>query len=206
METSAGGSTTAESDQGTKGLFARRWLERMNSDYEKRLWEILEHEDLGDLSQFHKAAWFDEVPLFSREHDIAFLPSQKDTASQILLRFALKFLKAVIAYEDHPTGYFAAITTWSTASDPLIPYIFAWCGDVRELEHKLSLSPPSTPFAEKTSKLLSKVDLTGAFQVGEDAITVPGETRLFIAPEQPPYDGFLPLSALQTHKAAKFAQ
>lgn len=95
-----------------------------NNDYEKRLRNVLKQEELADLSQFNRAAWF----------------------------------------------------------------------------------APTTPFAKKTSKLLSMVDLTGAFQVGEDTITVPGELRVFIAPEPPPYNGFLPLSALHKQRRVKAAQ
>jgi hypothetical protein len=45
---------------------------------------------LADLSQFHRRGAFDEVPLFSRECDITFLPQEGNGASEILLRFALK--------------------------------------------------------------------------------------------------------------------
>src|SRR5437762_4130479 len=83
------------------------------NDYESRLWRLLEKEKLADLSQFHRHGFFDEVPLYSRESDISFLPGDKDEASAILLRFALKYLKSVVAYEEHQTGYFAAITVSS---------------------------------------------------------------------------------------------
>src|SRR5437867_1337302 len=99
-------------------------MERMNNHYEHRLWKLLEKEKLTDLSQFHADGTFDEVPLFSRESDIDFLPGNHAAASEILLRFALKFLNAVIAYEDHPAGYFAAITIWSGSADLVIPNLF----------------------------------------------------------------------------------
>lgn len=172
-----------------------------NNDYEMRFWKVLERDHLADLSQFHKPESFDEVPLFSRERDIEFLPSDKDKANQIVLRFALKFLRAVVAYDEDRLAYFAAITLWSHASDPLMPYLFAWSGDALKLKKELSLAPPTTSFAKKIRKLLAKVDLTGAFALSEDTATLSGETRVFIAPERPPYRGFVPLSAF--HKSEK---
>ena len=78
-------------------------------NYESRLWRLLEKGKLADLSQFHRPGFFDEVPLYSRESDVDFLPDD-ETANEVLLGFALKFLKSVIAYEQHRSGYFAAIT------------------------------------------------------------------------------------------------
>src|SRR5439155_22935048 len=97
-------------------------MEPMNSQYENRLWKILEKEQLADLSQFHQRGVFDEFPLFSRESDIDFLLKEEGAAAgEVLLRFALKFLKAVIAYEEHRAGYFAAVTVWINFADLLVP-------------------------------------------------------------------------------------
>ena len=87
------------------------------NDYESKLWAVLAREHLVDLSQFHKRHFVDEVPLFSRESDIEFL-SEYGTkrANSLLLNFALKFLKAVVSYEDHRSTYFAAITIWSSCA------------------------------------------------------------------------------------------
>jgi hypothetical protein len=169
-------------------------MERMSNHYENRLWTLLEKEKLADLSQFHQPGFFDEVPLFSRESDIAFL-SKDNAASEIVLGFALKFLNAVIAYEQHRTGYFAAITIWSHSSDPLVPHLFVSCGNVRELKEKLVLNTPSTPFANQMKKLAAKVRLGEKFETLEDTVTVPDETRVFIAPQQAPYQGFATLTA-----------
>jgi hypothetical protein len=178
-------------------------MERMNKQYESRLWGLLEKDKLTDLSQFHQPGSFDEVPLFSRETEIEFL-LKDDTASEILLRFALKFLKAVISYEQHPRGYFAAITVWSLSADPLVPNLFVWCGDVGELKEKLPLDAATTSFAKQIKKLVSKLQLGEKFQIREDTVTVPDATRVFIAPERPPYQGFVPLTAFR--KAAKTAK
>ncbi len=174
----------------------------MNNGYENRLWKLLEKAKLADLSQFHQPESFDEVPLFSRESDIEFL-LKDNAAREILLRFALKFLRSVIAYEEHRRGYFAAITIWGSA-DPLVPNLFVWCGDVRKLKEKLALEAATTSFGKQIKKLVSKLHLGKTFGVREDTLTLPRETRVFIAPEQPPYKGFVPLTAFRMlAKAAK---
>src|SRR5262245_39824865 len=104
LETLTPRASAARTDQGSKSLPTEGRLERMNKgeNYESKFWAILTKEHLVDLSQFHKGNFFDEVPLFSRESDIEFLfvyPIHE--INSILLRFALKFLKAVVSYEEH---------------------------------------------------------------------------------------------------------
>ena len=199
METLTRWTTTPELDEGAEGFPSERWMGSMNNgnNYESRLWGLLEEEKLADLSQFHQRGFFDEVPLYSRESDIDFLGDGKKTASEILLRFALKFLKSVIAYEEHHTGYFAAITVWSLSADPLVPNLFVWCGAVRELEKKLALTVVTTPFGKQIKKLVQRLHLGESFEVLEDISTVPDTTRVFIAPVRPPYEGFVALDTLR---------
>jgi hypothetical protein len=175
-------------------------MDLMNSHYENRLWKILEKEQLADLSQFHKRGACDEVPLFSRESDIEFLWKEEGRAANaILLQFALKFLKAVIAYEEHRSGYFAAITVWSIAAEPLVPHLFVWCKNVRQLKKSLVLDTAANPFAKQISKLVSRLHLGERFETCQDASFLADATRVFIAPQSPPYDGFLTLSGLRKH-------
>jgi hypothetical protein len=201
METLTGWTTSSETNQGTENLSSECRMERMNNDYENRLWKLLEKEKLTDLSQFHQRG-FDEVPLFSRESDVEFLPHEDDAASEFLLRFALKFLNSVIAYEKHQSGYFAAITVWNLSAETLVPNLFVWCGDVRDLKEKLALDVAKTSFAKRIKKLLSKLHLCEKFEIREDTSTVPDATRVFIAPERPPYQGFLPLTAFRKQAKA----
>jgi hypothetical protein len=168
----------------------------MNDDYESRLWRLLEKEKLADLSQFHQPG-FDEVPLFSRKSDIDFLPKENDTANQVLLGFALKFLSAVIAYEKHHAGYFAAVTVCSLFGDPLIPNLFVWCGETADLKERLVLEAATSAFGKRIKGLISKFDLGEKFDIREDASTVSDATRVFIAPARPPYPGF---AALRTFR------
>ena len=166
-----------------------RGVERMNENYDARLWKLLEERNLADLSQFHQQGFFDEVPIYSRETDVDFLPDDK-TANEVLLGFALKYLKSVIAYEQHPGGYSAAITVWDFTEDRLVPNMFVWCGAVRELAEKLVLRTVETSFGKRIEKLVSKLRLGNQFSVLEDALTVSDTPRVFIAPVEQPYQGF----------------
>ena len=160
---------------------------------ESRLWKLLEKRKLADLSQFHRPGFFDEVPLYSRESDVDFLPDDKNEANEILLRFALKYLKSVVAYEQHRTGYFAAVTVWSFADALVVPNLFVWCDALRGLEEKLELQAVTTPFGRRVKKMLPKRSIGYEFEVQEDAVTLPETTRVFVALAQPQYPGFATL-------------
>jgi len=164
----------------------------MNEKYDTRLWKLLEERTLADLSQFHQQGFFDEVPLYSRESDVDFLPDD-ETAKEVLLGFALKFLNSVIAYEQHRGGYAAAITVWDFTENRLVPNMFIWCRADRELEDKLTLRTVKTPFGKRIKKLVSKLRLGNQFSVLEDVLTIPDTTRVFIAPMVQPYQGFVTL-------------
>ena len=170
-------------------------MERMSdtNNYESRLWSLLEKEKLADLSQFHRHGFFDEVPISSRESDLDFLPENENEANDILLKFALKFLKAIIAYEQHPKGYVAAITVWNFSDERLIPNVLVWCGPVRDLEEKLALSVVGTRFGKRIKKMVPRYRLGDQFTVLEDTSTVPDMTRVFITLTEPPYEGFVTL-------------
>ncbi len=176
----------------------------MKNRYENRLWKVLEKEKLTDLSQFHELGRFDEVPLISRTSEVDFLPQKEGVANEILLRFALKYLKAVIAYEEHPTGYFAAITLWEPASDILVPHLFFWCASAKELKEKLTLDSVSGALGKKVNKLTSSFHLGERFEVREESGTSPDAKRYFIAPEVAPYRGFVTMRVLSKRvKAAR---
>jgi hypothetical protein len=187
--------TTSEADEGGENFPAERGVDRMNkknNNYDARLWDVLEKGKMADLSQFHQQGFFDETPLYTRESDTAFLPDN-GKANEVLLRFALKFLRSVIAYEQHSKGYFAAITVWDFSEDRLVPNIFAWCRPLEEMEPKLALKAVTTAFGKRIVKNVPKLGLTDKLEVLEDTETEPGSTRVFVGPMTPPYQGFLTL-------------
>ena len=163
------------------------------NNYESRLWRLLEAKKLADLSQFHRPGFFDEVPLYSRASDVDFLPRDENEANGILLRFAVKFLKSVVAYEPHRTGYVAAITVWSFSDSPIVPNLFVWCGPLRELKKKLALKVVATPFGKRLKKLIPTLNLAERVEVLEQASAEPDTIRVFIGPARPPYQGFVTL-------------
>lgn len=201
MEAPACWTTRSATVRGTDNVSSERWMECMNNDYETRLWKLLQKEKLADLSQFHQPGSFDEVPLFSRESDIEFL-LKNDAANEVLLQFALKFLNAVIAYEQHRTGYFAAITVWSSTVNPVVPNLFVWCGGIRNLKNNLVLDRATTSFAKKIRTVVSKMHQRKSFEVREDTSTAPDATRVFIAPERPPYQGFVRMTTFRKRARA----
>ncbi len=168
--------------------------------YDSRLWKVLEKERLADLSQFHQLEFFDEVPLFSRDADIAFLKRDApDAANRILLGFALRFLKSVIAYQEHSKRYFAAITVWNIADhDILVPNLFVWYDAVPKLTGQLFLHSVTTSFGKSIRRFVSGLDRAGVLEVLEDTATDPETARAFVGLSQAPYRAFLPLGGFAT--------
>ncbi len=172
------------------------------NNYESQLWRLLEEKNLADLSQFHQRGFFDEVPLYSRASDVDFLPADENEANQVLLGFALKFLKSVIAYEPHRTGYIAAITVWDFSDSPLVPNLFVWCGPLRELRERLALRAVATPFGKHLKKLVPTLNVGNHLKILEGSSTETDTTRVFIAPAQPPYRGFVTLDSFRRRARA----
>jgi hypothetical protein len=184
--------STSEVDEGSENFSDERGLERMNHNYDARLWAVLEKGKLADLSQFHQDGFFDEVPLYSRKSDVDFLPDG-ERGDEISLVFALKFLNSVIAYQPHRRAYFAAITVWDFSDDHIVPNLFAWCRPIRELDEKMSLRKITTAFGKRIRKFVSKSRPLDQFSLLEDVETDRDTTRVFIAPVVSPYGGFVTL-------------
>ena len=165
------------------------------NDYESQLWTVLGKERLADFSRFHQSHFHEEVPLYSRESDISFLSDySSDKASLILLRFALKFLQAVVSYEKHSTPYCAAVTVWNFSDDaPVVPNIFVWSGPIGKLCDQLTLEAVKTPFGKKIKRFISQLHLPEQWDVLEDTATVPDIARVFLAPAIPPSPNVVPL-------------
>jgi hypothetical protein len=179
-------------------------MERMShvETYESKLWAVLTKEHLVDLSQFHASGFSDEVPLFSRAADTAFLSEEStEKANGILVGFALKFLNSVVSYEEHRSPFVAAITVWSSAEDDrVIPNLFVWSGPIQRLQKKLVIGAPTTAFAKRIKKTVPRRHARNGFEVLQDTTTDPDETRVFISFSLPPYSGFVPLRKFSPSK------
>jgi len=161
------------------------------NNHESLFWQMLEKNRLVDLSQFHKPGFFEEVPLYSRFADVAFLEDYRpDEANAMLLRFSLKYLRSLISYEEHVTPFLAAITVSNfSPGDPIVPNLFVWSRPVPELYDKLRLSEPSTPFSKRIKRFVSRSDAHDRHAVLQDTEMA----RVFVAPSVPPYPGFVPI-------------
>jgi hypothetical protein len=197
MEALARKDATAGADQGAKSIPPKCGVERMNNNCDTKLWQVLKKRKMADFAQFHQPGFFDEAPLYTRESDVDFL-RHDEKANEILLRFALKFLESLIEYEQHPKGYFAAITLWDYSEELLVPNIFAWCRPVKGLDEKLVLKTVATTFGKRIKRMVPKLGLTDSFKVLEDTRTEPGSTRVFIGPTFPSYHGFVSVEHFHT--------
>jgi hypothetical protein len=63
-------------------------------------------------------------------------------------------LNAVVAYEPHPAGYFAAITAWNLSPGLVVPQLFVWNRATGSLAECMRLHPVGTPFAKQVQKLI----------------------------------------------------
>jgi hypothetical protein len=170
-----------------------------NGDYESKLWKVVEKEGLADLSQYHRDGYFDEAPLYSRFKDVAFLREfGSEQADAALLRFALKFLKALIWYEIPEQPFLAALTIWNNPDDELIvPNLFVCSGIVQKwVGDNLALHPAKAAGSKRIEKLLSRLHMVEPFQALEDSSTELDMTRVFIGYSIPPYPNVVPLHAL----------
>jgi hypothetical protein len=197
MEACASQDSTANADEGAKGIPPKCGVERMNNKHDAKLRQVLKKNNMADLAQFHQSGFFDEAPLYTRESDVNFLQDD-ERANEILLRFAVEFLESVIEYKEHPNGYFAAVTLWDYSEDLLVPNIFVWCGPVEGLKEKLSLKTAATTFGTRIKEMLPKLRLADSFKVLEDTETEPGSARIFIGPTFRPYEGFVTVDNLRS--------
>jgi hypothetical protein len=178
-------------------------MERMTpfKTYEPELWKLLEKQKLAELSQYHQRGFFDEVPLYTRESEVRFLRELNGEGAKTLLRFSLKFLKSIIAYEEHAKGYLAAVTFWNFTDTFPVPNFFIACEAVRRLDESLSLRPVTSAFGKHMKKVLASVDASKRFDILEDSTTVPGTPRVLMALARPPYRGYVTLNRFR--KSAK---
>ena len=177
-------------------------MERTAREYESRLWQLLGKEKLTDLSQFHRAGC-NEVPLFSRERDLKFLPRDRGISNEIVLGFALKFLNSVIACERHPDGYFAAVTFWSEPPEPFVPGIFVSCGAIESFKDSLPLDPVASALGQQVKSILSDMAMPEKFDIREDRSTDADAIRVLVSPRKLPYRGFVTLASLTTASACR---
>lgn len=161
--------------------------------------DVLQAENLTDLSQFCTSAFCDEVPLYSRYSQLSFMDQLSlEDRNASLLASAIDFLQRLIRQSKSTLPFFAAITIWQDEdSDPIVPNVFV-CNQepVKSLE-SLKLHEPATPFSVSIGRLLSKAIPAGDYRLLEDVETLPDSVRVFVGPKTPPYGAFVTLDAFQ---------
>ena len=62
MEARPSKGPTAEIDEGRENVSPERGVERMNSNFDAKLWEVLEKGKMADLSQFRPTPFIPSLP------------------------------------------------------------------------------------------------------------------------------------------------
>jgi hypothetical protein len=171
---------------------------KIDPNMESRLWSVLQDEGLADLSQYDRLGFFDEVPLFSRFEQVAFLESLTVArANRILLAFGLKVLNAIVAYDLSKKPFFAALTFWDEMAAPwLVPHLFVCCGEVKEkLRGELELLSVTSPLSLRLARWLNDIDAQDRFQIYEDRTTEPSVARVLIGHRRPMFPQMVSLES-----------
>lgn len=157
---------------------------------------VLREEALADRSMFDAAGFFDELPLYSRYRQVAFL-SRFGNADDLLIQLSLDYLQSVVEAKRSTAVCFAAITLMDHADAAfLVPNVFVCNGWVSRRLRRLRLAPPASTFATKLRGYLIHDKLSAKFAVAQDTLSSPGNVRVFIGFCKAPSEDILPLPAM----------
>lgn len=156
---------------------------------------VLREQHIADnLAALTKATYFDETPLYSRYTQVDFL-GQFGDKNLLLIDLALDFLDRVCAgAAAESIDRFAAITVISDDDGKhLVPQLFLCNGETERRLGELELCEPTSNLGRQVADLVTKAKPNGEFDVSEDLVTAPGQTRVFISRRSPPL-GFIAAS------------
>lgn len=148
---------------------------------------VLREQQLADVAEILSDRDFcDEVPLYSRYHQVDFLKQHGDV-DLILMELALDYLDRVSSEtRATSTDRFAAISVIrDDAAGYIVPSIFLCNSDAKRRLKNLSLSQPSTTFGQQIEELVKRASADQTFIVLEDRLTVPEASREFIGFSSP---------------------
>ena len=154
--------------------------------YESSFERVLEAQNLLDLTQFDRAGYFDELPLYSHVAQLSFLDAlDRDEADAVLLGLGLDYLDRVLTYAVPRVPFLAALTCFDFGkNEPLVPAIFVCHGSVDDrLGRRLVLRTPRSAFGARVSDLLESLGGGEHHQIGEDMQTVLRKARIFLGPK-----------------------
>jgi hypothetical protein len=146
-----------------------------------RFESVLKEEQLDDRTFLDAAGFFDELPLYSRYRQIAFLSRYGDV-NELLLKLSLNYLDSIIDQKRSLAECFAAITVWDHGNtEYIVPNIFVCNGWISRRLSRLRLAPADSAFAKSLSRTLKVANGSSEFVLAQDTISSPGSTRVFIA-------------------------
>jgi hypothetical protein len=154
-----------------------------------RFEDLLTSERLADVSAaFGGRDFCDEVPLYSRYEQIAFLAESGDI-NRALLQLSLDYLDRILAsIAPAPDGWAAISVVQDTESEPIVPAVFLCTRQGKERLSQLRLAVDTrTELGRLVKGLVGATRPDGpAYCILEDTETVPDQVRVFVSKQMPP--------------------
>ena len=154
--------------------------------FRTRFESVLVAQHLGDpASVISESDFFDEIPLYSRYHQVEFLEQYGDV-NQLLIQLSLEYLDRVASVaRPAKNKRFIAITVICDDSKFLVPSIFVCNGDFETRLKGLHLSSPSSALGKRVEALVNMANSDEDYSIFEDRQTVPDDARIFISYKAP---------------------
>ena len=169
---------------------------KLTAEINDRFEAVLREEALADRSMFDAPGFFDELPLYSRYRQIAWL-SRFGDVNELLIRLSLDYLQSVAKTKRSSAMCFAAITLMDHPdAEYLVPNIFVCNGWVSRRLRRLRLATPASRFAAKLRADLVRSKLSVRFAVAQDTLSSPGNVRVFFGFRKAPSEHIMSLPAV----------
>lgn len=176
-------------------------MERLTfPEYTQRFADVLAEERLDDLSQFYREGFFDEIPLYSRSSQVAFLDAlDRRTADRVILGLGLTYLDELVQFGHPAAEFLAAVTVFDFGkNERLVPGIFVCHGKVDEvLKGRLRLRAPKSVFGARVSRIVSELGGAERYEVLQDTLSVPRKVKVFIGCKSHPDPQMVAISAFK---------
>lgn len=162
----------------------------------QKLEAVLRDEKLDDRSRYDAPGFFDEIPLYSRYRQVAFLQKYGDP-EKLLIEFALEYLESIAQAKRSPAECFASITVMEHQDAELIvPCIYLCNGRIKSRLRTLRLARPLSKFAAALKSSLEHLGSRSRYALAQDTISAPGHVRVFIGFRKPVVENMITLRTL----------
>lgn len=166
---------------------------------------IFHVEDVARLERFQEGEGFDEVPLYSRYHQLDFLKREPpENRDDIMIGSACLLLERLVSRLVTAEPFFAAITVLDeqapAAQRFLVPRIFLCCKHPRtRLAGLNGLRHGRSALARRLGASLMRLGVRRRYTLCDDLVTVPEHVRVFLGHTRPLTPRMLSLSELSCH-------